>query len=88
MTSRRRKTTLRGSRVRVERFVVVCTRHDGREREWMRYDDRDEAQRIAEHLSSIGCLSRVLDTKLDTLAKIIDPQPDVRPNDAPGKHPR
>jgi hypothetical protein len=58
---RRAKTLLRGGGVRVERYVVVCTRHDGREREWMHYEKYDEAARIAEHLSSIGCPSRVLD---------------------------
>jgi hypothetical protein len=49
MTSRRSRSAGAG------RWVVVCVRHDGREREWMRYADRAEADRVAAHLSSIGC---------------------------------
>ena len=41
------------------RFVVVCTRHDGRERRWCAYADRDEAERVAAHLTAIGCPARV-----------------------------
>ena len=41
------------------RFVVLCRRHDGREREWRRYTDRAEAEQIARKLTSIGCPSRV-----------------------------
>jgi len=43
----------------VKPYAVVCRRHDGREREWQRYHDRGEAQRVAEHLTAIGCPSRV-----------------------------
>lgn len=43
----------------VGKFVVVCRRFDGREREWQSYSDRDDAERVAQHLTSIGCPSRV-----------------------------
>jgi hypothetical protein len=41
-------------------FVVVCRRHDGREREWRRYRDRAEAERVADHLCRINCPARVV----------------------------
>lgn len=56
MTARRARTRLR---VKADRWIVVCVRHDGREREWMRYTDRAEAERVAAHLCSVGCPSRV-----------------------------
>jgi hypothetical protein len=39
----------------------MCVRHDGRERAWMRYLDRADAERVAEHLRSVGCPTRVAD---------------------------
>jgi len=42
-----------------QRFVVLCRRADGREREWRRYTDRAEAEQIARKLTSIGCPTRV-----------------------------
>jgi hypothetical protein len=60
MTARRLRTLLRG-RTTNERFVVRCVRFDGRERDWQRYADRAEAEKIAAHLSSIGCAARVVD---------------------------
>jgi hypothetical protein len=42
------------------RFVVVCRRWDGREREFQRYADLAEAESIAKRLTAIGCPSRVV----------------------------
>ena len=40
-------------------FVVYCCRQDGREREFARYPTVDEAQRVSDRLSNVGCVSRV-----------------------------
>ena len=58
MSTRRSRTKLR-SPPAAGRYVVVCRRHDGREREWMRYADRAEAEGVAARLTAIGCPSRV-----------------------------
>jgi glutamine synthetase len=60
MTARRARTTLYPA-ASEPRFVVLCARYDGREREWQRYSTRAEAERVAQHLTSIGCRSRVAD---------------------------
>lgn len=59
MSSRRSRTALRSAEAN-GRFTVVCVRQDGRERRWQDYADRTEAERVAEHLSRIGCPSRVV----------------------------
>ena len=60
MTSRRSRTALRDAPAG-RKFVVVCRRsYDGRERAWNSYDDRSEAERVAEHRKQIGCPSRVV----------------------------
>ena len=43
---------------RAQPYVVVCRRFDGRERIWSRYADREDCERVAAHLTSIGCPSR------------------------------
>ena len=62
MTSRRKKTALRAG-IRAGRYAVVCQRFDGREREFQRYDTRNESDLVAKHLTKIGCPSRVIDTE-------------------------
>jgi hypothetical protein len=57
MTARRSRTILRGA-AGVGRFVVVCRRFDGREREFQRYASRAEAEGVAARLTAIGCPSR------------------------------
>jgi hypothetical protein len=57
MTARRSKTTLRAA-AGAGRWIVVCLRFDGREKQWQRYDDRAEAEQVAEHLTRIGCPAR------------------------------
>ena len=42
-------------------FTVVCRRADGRLREWLRYATKAEALQVARHLTSINCLSHVVD---------------------------
>jgi len=59
MSARRSRTHLR-SVTGTGRYLVVCRRHDGRERPWNRYPTRDEAQRVADHLCRVGCTSRVV----------------------------
>jgi hypothetical protein len=58
MSSRRSRTKLRGDTVG-GRFIVVCRRYDGREKQWNRYVDRAEAEQVATRLTALGCLSRV-----------------------------
>jgi len=40
-------------------FAVMCKRQDGRDRLWMRYADRAEAEAVAQHLVAVGCPARV-----------------------------
>jgi len=57
MSTRRSRTRLRP--VSGEgKYLVVCRRQDGRERPWNRYSDREECERVAAHLTKIGCPSR------------------------------
>jgi hypothetical protein len=65
MTARRSRTVLRHT-LTSGRFTVVCRRYDGRERIWQHYDDRSECERVAAHLTKIGCPSRC--TSEDELA--------------------
>ena len=39
-------------------WAVACVRADGRERLWMRYRDRTEAEAVAARLCEIGCPAR------------------------------
>ena len=58
MTARRLKTKPR-STDHVLRFAVLCVRADKREKIFMRYGSRGEAELVAKHLTAIGCPSRV-----------------------------
>jgi hypothetical protein len=51
-------------------FVVMCLRSDGTEREFCRYRDSREAERVAAHLTRVGCLSRVIDVHTRPTVKI------------------
>ena len=45
-------------------FIVICQRFDGREREFQRYDNRDEAAIVAARLTKVGCPARVAGEEL------------------------
>jgi len=49
-------------------YIVMCRRHDGRERVWNSYVDHAEAEAIAKRLTVLGCESRVVDNN--------DPKPE------------